>query len=382
LRYGCPSCLVSKEFFKVPQGAAILKHAILENYLPAFVGKVGLSAPAHRVFYLDGFAGAGVYDDGTPGSPLLAARTARYLAEHKLRNLECIYVERDLDVYDRLVAALADTPHRFHPFRNDIADVIDDVLRICDGAPLFAFLDPFGLLGMPFERVVQRVLARSAGQGRLRVVTEILLNFSLVSLHRVGSQLTATPRTEAQRKARETMITGMDASLGGPWWHPIWLAGGPNRDFAIIDEYRRRLESVTVESYGSWVVPVSDHPRASPVYLLVLFTAHREGFKTFNDALSSATERYEKVSARGKLPFDRNAELQDVLKANLERLLEKGRPISVDREFREIFGSALGRAREKHLRGAIKELYREGKTSSSGKGSLYNAWIEPTRIKE
>jgi len=374
---------VSDKFFKDRQGAAVLKHAILEKYLPAFVGKVGSSAPDGQVFYLDGFAGAGMYDDGTPGSPLLAARTAEFLSERNLRRLECIYVEQDRSNFDRLVAALTGATHVHHTYCDKIANVIDDVLARCDGAPLFAFLDPFGLLGMPFEEVVQRILVRHAEQRGQRVVTEVLLNFSLVALHRVGGQLTGRPQSAASQKARATMIEGMDGSLGGSWWQELWLERGPERDIRIIEEYRARLVKAAPEDYGSWTVPVSDHPRSAPVYVLILLSAHREGFKTFNDALSSATEAFEKHCSRGdELPFDRDAELSDTIRGNLERLLAEGGSISVDQRFLDVFGDALGRAREKHLRRAIKELHKDGKTQSTGKGKLYNSWIEPPKTRQ
>ncbi len=63
------------KFFEERQGAAVLKHAILEQYLPLFVAKPGKFAPEHRVAYVDAYAGAGVYDSGEPGSPALAVAT-------------------------------------------------------------------------------------------------------------------------------------------------------------------------------------------------------------------------------------------------------------------------------------------------------------------
>jgi hypothetical protein len=52
------------------------KHGILERYFPVCVGKTGSRSPGRRVAYLDGFAGPGMHQDGTPGSPELALRTA------------------------------------------------------------------------------------------------------------------------------------------------------------------------------------------------------------------------------------------------------------------------------------------------------------------
>ena len=67
-------------FFQEPQGAAILKHGILRRYLPVFTAKVG--STAGEVDYLDCYAGPGLYDDGSDGSPALALATAEAIASY------------------------------------------------------------------------------------------------------------------------------------------------------------------------------------------------------------------------------------------------------------------------------------------------------------
>lgn len=67
-------------FFEERQAAAILKHGILGRYVRTFCSKTGKESPGNRVVYLDGYAGQGAYDDGQPGSPILAAKTAGSLA--------------------------------------------------------------------------------------------------------------------------------------------------------------------------------------------------------------------------------------------------------------------------------------------------------------
>ncbi len=45
---------------------SVLKHDLLRRYLPVFAGKTG--SKSNGVVYLDGYAGRGRYEDGTPGS--------------------------------------------------------------------------------------------------------------------------------------------------------------------------------------------------------------------------------------------------------------------------------------------------------------------------
>src|ERR1043165_4807435 len=62
------------DLHKAPKAWAQVKHSILGNYLSLFLGKLGLSGKP--VYYVDGFAGPGRLDDGSKGSPLIAAELA------------------------------------------------------------------------------------------------------------------------------------------------------------------------------------------------------------------------------------------------------------------------------------------------------------------
>src|ERR1700722_13864061 len=53
---------------------SVLKHELLRRYLPIFAGKTG--SKSNGVVYLDGYAGRGRYDNGTPGSAELILKIA------------------------------------------------------------------------------------------------------------------------------------------------------------------------------------------------------------------------------------------------------------------------------------------------------------------
>ena len=80
-------------FFAERQPAAVLKHGILRRYIQPFTNKTGKWAPDHRVVYLDGYSGPGVYSDGAPGSPAWAVQTAETVAG--FRNLLCVEPDED-----------------------------------------------------------------------------------------------------------------------------------------------------------------------------------------------------------------------------------------------------------------------------------------------
>ncbi|WP_156996522.1 hypothetical protein [Knoellia aerolata] len=46
-------------FHKTKKSAAVLKHAILDQYATPFASKTGSTSIAHRVAFIDGYAGPG-----------------------------------------------------------------------------------------------------------------------------------------------------------------------------------------------------------------------------------------------------------------------------------------------------------------------------------
>ena len=222
-------------FFHERQPAAVLKHGILGRYLRPFASKTGMMAPGKRVVYLDGYAGPGTYDDGTPGSPALAEQTATKIA--KSRNLECIYVEKNPEMFEQLCEML-DSFDKWTAYNDSIASCLPDVMKDVGLAPLFAFLDPFGL-PMPFSDLVAHLLSRPSS-----TKTELLLNFSVPGLKRNAGQLTS----KKMYPAKAGVISGVNARLGGPWWHDVWRdADETHRVERVLEGYVQRLAVLSME---------------------------------------------------------------------------------------------------------------------------------------
>ena len=76
-------------FHKTKKSAAVLKHAIIDQYATPFASKTGTTSLDHRVAFIDGYAGPGRYEDGEewPGAMLL--RKAEELAHFPARSNAC-----------------------------------------------------------------------------------------------------------------------------------------------------------------------------------------------------------------------------------------------------------------------------------------------------
>ena len=375
---------MTEEFFEDKQGPAVLKHAILKRYLTVFASKTGSTSKDRRVGYLDGYAGPGMYTDGSPGSPVLALTTAQNLAS--IRTLEGVYIEQDSDSAEALSNLLAGTNHTHHVLKGAVTDKLDEALAKFDAdQPLFAFFDPFGL-PLSMKRI-HDVLARGRVSGGRRTgpATEVLINFMYPAIRRVAGQLTANGTDPTYLKARETMIANMDDKLGGSWWQQTWL---DSKDMSAEDRCRRiavgYLKKLTEGLNGAWGwsrVQVSRRWDGPTLYELLFITLYpEEGLWEFAQAASSGYEDFLKFCIRGELDMGQvashDARLIGECKASISELLEQGE-FKVSDKYSKLLTASVGLPREKHLRAAIKQLYKEGKTKSNGVGPVRKMLIAP-----
>ena len=371
--------VANEKFFHQRKAAAILKHGILSRYLRPFAMKTGSTSIGGRVVILDGYAGEGRYEDGTPGSPIHMARTAADLAPARVVDL--VLIEKNRAKHAALLRALSDEGFNLthQPVRGGVNDHLDEVLGIAMGVPLFAFLDPYGR-GLEFDDLVTKIYGRPNFQ--YAPATEVLMNFSAGAVRRIGGYLRSPKSFAGKTKTLE----GMDRFCGGDWWRQAYLdAGSPERATTVIaTEYQSRIHRAT--GCGGWLIPVHNAEGLQPVYHLLYLTRHPDGIWNFGEAVSGAQEEWRRAVIQPGTLFDdddafRTSEqaLEEKwvreIKRNIKALLASRSRFIVERHYSVVFGTATGDAREKHLRRAIKELYREGSTGFNGAGRLQTAAV-------
>jgi three-Cys-motif partner protein len=215
----------------VPHTAA--KHLLLKRYLDRWFPILGRYHA--RINYIDGFAGPGVYEDGEPGSPVLAIQAAKEHVEKGTLSptveINFGFVEADTDYETYLRSQLASLSHPSHfkvsVFPGEFAQVIGGILDKIQQegsalAPTFAFVDPFGFAGIPFE-LMRRILAHP----KCEVFVNIMIEFINRFLEHPNDKVVAHFPT--------TFGTQEVLSLPGQ---------GGDRIKALLDLYKRQLKSV------------------------------------------------------------------------------------------------------------------------------------------
>jgi hypothetical protein len=265
-------------------------------------------------------------------------------------------------------------------YDGNVAKYLDLLLSACRGVPLFGFLDPYGR-GLPLNSLARLMNRRRDGQGRPQ--TELLINFSDINVRRVGGLLT----TQNPQPGDRSTLARFDETCGGDWWRDTYLTAGSTTAGvqAVVSGYRQLLESAT--SSKSWCVAVRNRSHQEPRYYLIFLSRHQDGLWEFMEALSKATEEWRKFIDREEFGeadalFDMEPHLEEnweaAIAANLSKLINEGAaPFVVRDRYEAVMGDTLGLAREKHIRAAIKQMHKAGRTPSNGVGKIDAMVIRP-----
>lgn len=248
------------------------KHVILKKYLSAWLPK--LTRYNGRVLICDGFAGPGIYSKGEDGSPVIALRT---FLDHSYREkmsaeIKYIFIESDKSRHDSLCQVIEEigVPEeidvtvihdKYEQAFGNILDYLDE--EDSKLAPTFAFIDPFGVSGVPLE-IINRLMAHGS--------CEVLITFMVSYIHRFLSR----PEFEFH----------CDQLFGCEDWRAANELRGQDRESFLRGLYQRQLES-SQSGVGAKYVRffTMKDSRNKTIYDLFFATNHRSGIDAMKDAM-------------------------------------------------------------------------------------------------
>jgi len=195
----------------------VAKHAILQCYLEAWFPI--LASRHDRLIYLDGFAGPGRYSKGEDGSPVIALKVAANHQAELRSQLVFIFVEELMDraawLRDKEIPAL-NLPQNFfvRVYQERFAQVLTSALDDLDAkgltmAPTFAFIDPFGVSGLPFQ-LIRRLLKRPRCEAFITFMTSTVQRFVTELPEQVNELVGDPSAAEKIRTARDRVATARE----------------------------------------------------------------------------------------------------------------------------------------------------------------------------
>ncbi|KPK79339.1 MAG: hypothetical protein AMS25_13040 [Gemmatimonas sp. SM23_52] len=362
---------MTTDFFAKQSEWARYKHQILEKYLRVWVYKLSSQHPL--LVYVDTCAGQGIYDDGQPGSPLIAARyNDSYLAP-KGRQLLIIACENKPGPFNKLSEALAPYTRADPPLaialQMSFEEALPTILERTRSVPTFVFIDPFGMKSMTAAKL------RSLLEDTDRTKTEVLAKVDPYILARFTGWLQTKKRDSRGTKTAQSFKRlleefKIDQDLLRTYESELKDERGSSRVLTLLAEYMQLFED-----RFKWVLAIPVRPQyfTAPKYYLIHGTDNPHGAAHMNDVVSTTEDDLFLRSALQVagdqlylLPPERQPRvgIEDAEKY-IRTLLEQ----EDDRHFVEVRAELAARfgpdLRERHHKEAVRNLIREGHVSLS-----------------
>lgn len=377
--------------FDNEQAAAALKHALLANYLTPFAVMTSGASEGNRVWFIDAYAGPGRYErqpgevEGKPGSPLIALGIGKRIATiaKTPRHLNCIFIERE-PAYANLLKGIVvagNFPADTVVETGDAADHLASSVARAGKDPLLTFLDPFGT-ALPRKLMMDTLFARDS-----TATNEVLLNFHLLSVARIGSLL-GQPGELSQQDQKT--VARLDAFIGHDPWRAAFLEHyEPTKEgsatlgaLAVASLFRDQVKAES--GYDSFAIDIRKAAGYLPIFQLTLFYRHTAAEYKFADAASLANQKWRRSLLEAELREDAEKHSDALfaadfseeqfeerwkadekalsgmwgsdIEANILQLLKSRSSFRIREHVRALYGKHLGLAGEKHLRAAWAAL--------------------------
>ena len=325
----------------------LAKHRLLEKYLAAWLPTL-LQGGFSGATYAEGFAGAGIYKGGEPGSPVIALRAI--LSHHALlaagRTVDVVLVEehagrraelrRQMDgALARATAVPAGLNIEYVP--GDQAQVLLPSLERIGAMrrPVFAFLDSFGGPDVPLD-LARRIGTAPASEILVTFGTSFLIRFCTVEGHQADG----------------------DRVFGGRQWRQVATLPAQEKKPFLVATYRESLRRAGFK----FVISFEMLDEKGHDLHLVFGTAHRAGLEKMKNAMWTVDPiggvrfRDPRDPHQGMLDFTINPDLGPLARSVLSELLNGPRTLSQLKDhalFETIY-------RPPHARTVVQDLLRRG----------------------
>ena len=256
------------------------KHELVLSYLKGFVRILGGSTKG-IVYYIDGFAGPGIYEDGSKGSPIRAAEyTETLFGKHY--QLYCINVEVDPVHSKNLGRSTAPYQKFVTNYKGTFGDHVDTILSRIESRPAIFFLDPFGLKGVEWKHI-NPMLKRSH-------ITEVLLRINPKDISRLAG-FACSDSSGAVKKCQ--ILTDLYGFPDSERWVEVWRDKGIQ---GLVDLYIKRLLDATLQDGGkSYVCSYAIRSIEGQLkYHLIFTTRHPKGAILMSDIIHGREKCYER----------------------------------------------------------------------------------------
>jgi three-Cys-motif partner protein len=325
-----------------------MKDEIVGGYARPYFAKVAKRREGIRV--IDGFAGPGVYEDGSRGSPLFILEAAQ---QHAAGRFRAVFVNNDHAHHETLEAELRrlGAGPEVVCTRSDCADVLRDLhAELAETTDtLFIYLDPFGPSATPFE-MLEPFLKRSA-----RFSTEIVIVLNITSMCRMAGS-----------PAHHGTLTRV---LGGDEWQQYLGRGRRHRDAEVAGAVETYADKFRRHGFLVGTCPIRKRRELLANFFVLSASRHEDGLLLMNDIMHNAYERFLGETS-GRLPLGAADEEAEALKREIIAAVQRSPGIQRERLWLDVVTHNFRQFSGKQFRAAVQGLVDQNRVcfeSSTGR---------------
>lgn len=311
------------DFFEKKKVWSEIKDQLLGCYLVPYFSKISMTKKP--VYYIDAFAGKGKFDDGSPGSPIIALDIISKFPNSKICSA---FIE--LNYANDLMENIKRYPNT-KIVEGRYEDYIENLLVSRAEQNIFVYIDPYGIKSLKFSIFEKwknhkfnsiEILLNFNSFGFIREACNALnVRFNLSDLDDV--LINAEQFDGSERKS----INELSEVAGGDYWKDIiedYKAGifdGYEAERKFITQYCLNLRRVFRYVLN---MPIRLKKGQRPKYRMIYATNHQDGCILMNDNMCKRWEALEEIQNYGQLSlFEQDAENNVIDESELLKLLER-----------------------------------------------------------
>ncbi len=265
------------DFFEGKRLWSKVKDEVLEKYMPPYLAKV--STRGQPILLIDGYAGPGVFEDGSRGSPIIICEEAEKRVKGKYH---AILINKERKYHDKLSREIQKRgwSNLAEARLGDTQLVLREIPKTLKDQTVFLYLDPFGPTGCDFN-LLAPFLNRNPNFS-----TEILLTMNMPGIHRLAARYV----NEAGRIDEEVIRNNrlyLTRTFGGDYWKDILAQNvdAEKREMQLIEAYQKKLADYFLYARSC---PVREGTGKRIKYFIVFASHHRDALILLNDIMANA----------------------------------------------------------------------------------------------
>lgn len=302
------------DFFVEKKLWSKVKDDLLGCYLKPYVAKI--LHTYKPLVYVDCFAGKGKFDDGSPGSPLIALNIFESgLAKTKLDGKAKILASFiDLNYASELEINLSSYKSgKINIVSGAYEDTIEKILESKQGCNVFLYIDPYGIKALDCIRF------DSFANGRFNTI-ELLINMNSFGFIREACNALGTKFRISEQgffddlveydstilDSTEKSVEALNRIAGGAYWKDIIIRykkreiDGYQAEEQFSELYCQRLR----KSYKYVLnMPIRIKNNQHPKYRMIHATNHCDGCVLMADNIYNRWELLKDIQNNGQLPL-------------------------------------------------------------------------------